>query len=125
MGIHELILQKLHGKTINVLSLQNYILYIDSANLCQYRIWLPVIVCVLILTWVDKITMINHIISMKNEKIYLRLNIDALIKWWIPFDLLQLWCRWIEDIVTCNYRNESYCFNVVSTEEKQIPLLLL
>jgi hypothetical protein len=31
IGIQELILQKLHGKTI-VWSLQNYILYIDSAK---------------------------------------------------------------------------------------------
>jgi hypothetical protein len=68
MGIHELILQKLHGKTINVLSLQNYILYINSANLCQYKKWLPIIVCVLILTQVDKVTTINHIVSMRNEK---------------------------------------------------------
>jgi hypothetical protein len=48
MGIHELILQKLHGKTI-LWSLQNYILYIESAKLCQYKKWLLVIVCVLIL----------------------------------------------------------------------------
>jgi hypothetical protein len=49
MGIHELILQKLYGKTI-VWSLQNYILYIDSAKLCQYRKLLPIIFCVFILT---------------------------------------------------------------------------
>jgi hypothetical protein len=47
MGIHKLILQKLHGKTI-VWSLQNYILYIDKAKLCQYKKWLLLIVCVLI-----------------------------------------------------------------------------
>jgi hypothetical protein len=38
IGIQELILQKLHGKKI-VWSLQNYILYIDSAKLCQYKKW--------------------------------------------------------------------------------------
>jgi hypothetical protein len=40
-------------------------------------------------------------------------------------DLLQLWCRWIKDLVAYNYGNESYCFKELSTKEKQIPLLLL
>ncbi len=117
-------MQKLHGKT-TIWSLQNYILYIDSAKLCPYRKWLLVIVCVLILTRVDKLIMANHIVSMRYEKKYLKPNINALIKWWIPFDLLQLWCRWIEDLVTYSYGNESYCFQELSTKEKQIPLLLL
>jgi hypothetical protein len=43
IGILELILQKLHGKT-TIWSLQNYIIYINSENLCQYRKWLLVIV---------------------------------------------------------------------------------
>jgi hypothetical protein len=34
---------------------------------------------------------------MRNEKIYFKPIINALIKWWIPFDLLQLCCRWIEE----------------------------
>jgi hypothetical protein len=67
MGIQKLILQKLHGKTI-VWSLQNYSLYIDSSKLCKYTKWLLVIVCVLILTRVDKVTTTNHIVSMKDEK---------------------------------------------------------
>ncbi len=67
MGTHELILLKLHGKTI-VWSIQNYILYIDNAKLCQYKKWLPIIVCVLILTQVDKVTTTNHIVCMKDEK---------------------------------------------------------
>jgi hypothetical protein len=49
-----------------------------------------VIVCVLILTRVDKITTTNHIVSMKDEKEYLKTNINALIKRWIPLDLVQL-----------------------------------
>ncbi len=67
IGIREFILQKIHGKTI-VWSLQNYILYIDSAKLCQYRKWLYVMVCVLILTKVDKIITTNHIVNMRDEK---------------------------------------------------------
>ncbi len=69
--------------------------------------------------------MANHIASMRDEKEYLKSNINALLKWWIPLDLLQLWCRWIEDLVTYNCGNESYCFQELSTKEKQMPLLLL
>jgi hypothetical protein len=67
ISIQKLILQKLHGKII-LWSLQNYILYIDSAKLCQYKKWLPVIICVLIITRMDKITTSTHIISMRDEK---------------------------------------------------------
>jgi hypothetical protein len=49
-------------------SLQNYILYIDNAKLCQYKKWLPIIVCVIILTRVDQVTMTNHIVSMRDGK---------------------------------------------------------
>ncbi len=48
----------------------------------------------------------NHIISMKDAKEYLKPNINVLIKWWIPFDLLQLQCRWIEEFKTYNCGNE-------------------
>jgi hypothetical protein len=51
---------------------------------------LAVIVCVLILIEVDKVIATNHIVNMKDEKEYLKPNINALIKWWIPLDLLQL-----------------------------------
>ncbi len=54
--------------------------------------------------------MTNHIVSMRVEKEYLKLNINALIKWWIPLDLLQLWCKWIKDSVAYSCGNESYCF---------------
>jgi hypothetical protein len=84
-----------------------------------------IIVCVLILAQEDKVTTTNHIVSMRDEKEHLKMNINALIKWWIPFDLLQLWCRWIKDLVACSYGNESYCSNGLSTKEKQMPLLLL
>jgi len=43
-------------------------LYIDSAKLCQYKKWLVVIVCVLILIEVDKVIATNHIVNMKDEK---------------------------------------------------------
>ncbi len=69
MGIQYLILHKLHKKLI-VWSLYNYIIYINSAKLCQYRTWLPLIVCVLILTRMDKVTTTNHIVNMKEEKKY-------------------------------------------------------
>jgi hypothetical protein len=62
-----LILQKLHGKTI-VWSLKIYILKVDSAKLSQYRKWLSIIVCVLILTKVDKVVATTHIVSMKDGK---------------------------------------------------------
>jgi hypothetical protein len=65
-------------------------LYIDNAKLYQYRKWLPVIICVFILTRMDKIPSTNQIMSMRDEKKNLKPNINALIKWWIPFDLLQL-----------------------------------
>jgi hypothetical protein len=31
----------------------------------------------------NKVTPINHIVSMKDEKEYLKPNINALIKWWV------------------------------------------
>jgi hypothetical protein len=80
---------------------------------------LSVIVCALILTKVDKVTMTNHIVSMKDEKEYFKPNINALIKWWIPLDLLQLRCRWIKDLVAYSYGNKSYCSNELSTKEKK------
>jgi hypothetical protein len=67
INIHESILQKLHGKT-TIWSLQNYILYIDSAKLYQYKKWLLVIICVIILTKVNKVIATNHIVSMRYEK---------------------------------------------------------
>ncbi len=69
--------------------------------------------------------MTNHIVIMKDEKEYLKPNNNALIKWWIPFGLLQLGCRWIKDLVAYSCGNESYCIQEPSTEEKKIPLLLL
>jgi hypothetical protein len=40
---------------------------------------------------VDKLPMINHIVNMRDEKKKKKKpNINALIKWWILFDLLQL-----------------------------------
>jgi hypothetical protein len=62
--------------------------------------------------------MTYHIVSMKDEKIYFKQNINALIKLWIPLDLLQLRCRWIKDLVTYSYGNESYWSNELSTKEK-------
>jgi hypothetical protein len=50
----------------------------------------------------------NHIVSMKDTKEYLKPNINVFIKWWIPFDLLQLQCRWIEEFTTYKYGNEMY-----------------
>ncbi len=102
-----MILQKLHGKTI-VWSLQNYILEVDSAKLSQYRKWLSIIVCVLILTKVDRVVTTTHIVSMKDGNEYLKPNINALVKWGIPLDLLQLQCRWIKEFTTYSYGNEFY-----------------
>jgi len=51
-------------------------------------------------------------------------NINALIKWWIPLDLLQLRCRWMKDLVGYICGNESYYFNELSIEEKKTLLLL-
>jgi hypothetical protein len=67
----------------------------------------------------------NHIVSMRDAKIYLKLNINALIKWWIPFDLLQLRCRWIEKFTTYSCINELYYFKELIIDERQLPLLLL
>jgi hypothetical protein len=39
---------------------------------------------------VNKVIVINHIVSMRDEKEYLKLNINVVIKWRIPFDLLQI-----------------------------------
>jgi hypothetical protein len=83
---------------------------------------MPIIVCGFISTRVDKIITISHIVTMKDEKEYLKPNNNALIKWWIPFGLLQLQCRWIKNLVAYSCGNESYCFQEPSTEEKQIPL---
>ncbi len=52
--------------------------------------------------------LINHILSMRDAKKYLKPNINALIKWWIPFDLLQLKRRWIKEFTTYNCGNEMY-----------------
>jgi hypothetical protein len=62
---------------------------------------IQVIICVFILIKVDKIIMINHIVNMRDEKEYLKLNINLVIKWWIPFK-----CRWIEEFITYSCKNE-------------------
>jgi hypothetical protein len=41
-------------------------------------------------TRVERVALTNHIVSMKDEKEYLKPNVNVLIKWWIPLDLLQL-----------------------------------
>ncbi len=58
------------------------------------------------------------------KKKYLKPNINELIKWWIPFVLLQLRCRWIEEFTTYSYGNELYYFKKLITNERQLPLLL-
>ncbi len=58
---------------------------------------------------------------MKDEKIYLKPNINALIKWWIPFDLLQLQCKWIEEFTTYSCKNELYYFKELIIDERQLP----
>jgi len=73
-----------------VWSLKNYKLYINITQLSHYRKWLLIIVCVSILTRVERVALTNHIVNMKDEKEYLKPNINVLIKWWIPLDLLQL-----------------------------------
>jgi hypothetical protein len=73
-----------------VWSLKNYKLYINITQLSYYRKWLLIIVCVSILTRVERVALTNHIVNMKDEKEYLKPNINVLIKWWIPLDLLQL-----------------------------------
>jgi hypothetical protein len=84
-----LILQKLNAKIV-VWSLKNYKLYINITQLSHYRKWLLIIVCVSILTRVERVALTNHIVNMKDEKEYLKPNINVLIKWWILLDLLQL-----------------------------------
>ncbi len=84
-----MILQKLNAKIV-VWSLKNYKLYINITQLSHYRKWLLIIVCVSILTRVERVALTNHIVNMKDEKEYLKPNINVLIKWWIPLDLLQL-----------------------------------
>ncbi len=73
----------------------------------------------------EKDVIINHIISMKDEKEYLKSKINALIKWWIPFGLVQIQCRWIENFVTYRFGNEMNCYEKLSFNEKPSPLLLL
>jgi hypothetical protein len=73
-----------------VWSLKNYKLYINITQLSHYRKWLLIIVCVSILTRVERVALTNHIVNMKDEKEYLKPNINVLIKWWILLDLLQL-----------------------------------
>ncbi len=84
-----MILQKLNAKIV-VWSLKNYKLYINITQLSHYRKWLLIIVCVSILTRVERVALTNHIVNMKDEKEYLKPNINVLIKWWILLDLLQL-----------------------------------
>jgi hypothetical protein len=67
----------------------------------------------------NKVVVINHIVSMKDEKEYLKLNINVVIKWWIPFDLLQIYCRWIEEFVTYSCKNEIYWYKELLTNEKK------
>jgi hypothetical protein len=42
----------------------------------------------------------THIASMKDGKEYLKPDSNALIKWWIPVNILQLQCRWIKEFTT-------------------------
>jgi hypothetical protein len=46
-------------------------------KLCQYGKWLLIIICVFILTRVDKVTMTTHMIIMRDDKKYLKPNINA------------------------------------------------
>ncbi len=48
--------------------------------------------------------------SMRDEKEDLKPNVNALIKWWIPLDLLKLRCKWIKEFVTYSCGNESHYF---------------
>jgi hypothetical protein len=56
---------------------------------------------------------------MRDEKEDLKPNINALIQWWIPLDLLKLRCKWIEEFVTYSCGNESHYFKELFIEEKK------
>ncbi len=81
INVQEIILQNYMENSCVVIS--NYILHVDIPQLSQYRKWLLVIVCILVLTNVERVVMINHIVSMKDEKDHYKPNINALIKWWV------------------------------------------
>jgi hypothetical protein len=63
------------------------------------------------------------------ESLYLwvgnKSKINALIKWWIPFNLVQIQCRWIEKFVTYRFGIEMNCYEKLSFNEKPSKLLLL
>ncbi len=54
----------------------------------KYKRWLPIIVCLLMLIPIKKVATTYHIIKFHDIREFIKLNINVLIKKWIPCDLL-------------------------------------
>ncbi len=84
-NVQQLIIKKLHGG-MEMWCIQLRTLIIDTTQLIKYRIWLPIIVCLLTLISIKKVAT-YYIIKFHDRREFTKPNINVLVKRWIPCDL--------------------------------------
>jgi hypothetical protein len=87
INIQELILRKLHKGT-QVWCIQHKTLVIDTIKLTKYKLWLPMIVCIVTLLLIEQVFVTHHKIILINRWEFCEPNINTLIEKLIPYNLL-------------------------------------
>jgi hypothetical protein len=68
--------------------IQHKSLIIDAFELTKYRHWLPILVCLLILLQIENVYTTHHVIKLLDRREFNKVNINALIEKWMPYDAL-------------------------------------
>jgi hypothetical protein len=123
-NVQKLIIEKLHGG-MKAWCIQQKILLIDIAQLTKYRIWLPVLVCLMTLIPIKNVATTYHIVKFHDRREFTKPNINDLVEKWIPCDLL-----WTPRFLGSEYamklgRNEKYCPEEIESKELWSTMIIL
>jgi hypothetical protein len=122
-NVQQLIIKKLHGG-MEMWCIQLRTLIIDTTQLIKYRIWLPIIVCLLTLISIKKVAT-YYIIKFHDRREFTKLNINVLVKTWIPCDLLRT-LRFLGFEYTMRLKgNEKYCPKEIESKELWSTIMIL
>jgi hypothetical protein len=88
-NVQALIIEKLHGN-MKTWCIEHKLLIIDAFELTKYRRWLPILVCLLILLRIENVYTTYHVIKLLDRREFNKVNINALIEKWMPYDALWI-----------------------------------
>ncbi len=111
----KLIIKKTHGGT-KVWCIQHRSLIIDATKLTKYKRWILVIICIITLIPIKNFFAMHHLIQFLDRRKFTRPNNNALIKKWMPSDML-----WAPRSTSFEYvmrpRSEEYIFEMIESKE--------